>query len=110
MNGPTTWTTLALLTLTACGGGMGSANLRVTDQSVKDCRTGTCVEATCVVTNIGIADGEARVKVDWKGPATEGVDTEEVRLRAGESIDITRTFDRSSKATRAQVGIACEIL
>ena len=46
----------ALLTLAACGGGMGKADLRVTDTKVVDCPDGTCVAATCVVTNVGIAD------------------------------------------------------
>ena len=89
---------------------MGKADLRVTDESVKDCPDGSCVEATCVVTNVGISDGEGQVKVQWAGPGADGEDIEDVTLRAGQSVDITRTFDREDKGTKAQVKIACEVL
>ncbi len=101
---------VALLALSACGGGMGKADLRVTDTKVVDCPDGTCVAATCVVTNVGISDGGGEVKVLWKGPSTEGEDMEPVDLRAGQSVDITRTFTRTDKGTRAQVKINCEVM
>jgi len=100
----------AVLALGCQGSGMGNANIRVTKTAVSDCQDGTCVKATCEVTNVGIAGGDAVVLVKTRAPdGVESSDREAVRLMAGQSVDVSRLWPREDAGTKHAVGIECQI-